>query len=273
MILLIGFFLGNVARVDTKKCSKCLVIREMFWFSKNGAERDGKCGICKECQRAARGVKLQRPLRHHMLDVPGAVSFRQKQPFRRRRGSISQAEWFAKTTPLRREKWWAKKEAKANAVTQRKNRISLMMAERRTHKERHRFYANFFPRHCQHHPEIQLKLFSGKRKCPQCRSEQKLQYRKTDAGREAIRSAKKARKHRQRGGGRLLAADVRRLFILYPACLACGSTKELALEHIVALARGGTNAFENLQVLCNICNSKKGVTTIDYRPRISYETG
>ena len=40
-------------------------------------------------------------------------------------------------------------------------------------------------------------------------------------------------------------------------CLQCGSTEHLEIDHIIPIARGGTNALVNLQVLCRHCNRKK----------------
>lgn len=41
-------------------------------------------------------------------------------------------------------------------------------------------------------------------------------------------------------------------------CNECGATDSLEIDHIVALARGGTNDIDNLQVLCKPCNRSKG---------------
>ena len=49
------------------------------------------------------------------------------------------------------------------------------------------------------------------------------------------------------------------------ACLRCGATDSLSLDHIVPLGSGGDNATSNLQTLCKSCNSSKGNTTKDYR--------
>lgn len=41
-------------------------------------------------------------------------------------------------------------------------------------------------------------------------------------------------------------------------CVACGSTKNLTIDHIVPIKRGGNNSLSNLRTLCQSCNSKKG---------------
>lgn len=40
-------------------------------------------------------------------------------------------------------------------------------------------------------------------------------------------------------------------------CRYCGSTARLEIDHIIPLARGGTNDLDNLQILCRHCNAKK----------------
>lgn len=39
------------------------------------------------------------------------------------------------------------------------------------------------------------------------------------------------------------------------ACTCCGATDDLTRDHIVPLARGGTNHPSNLRTLCRRCNS------------------
>jgi 5-methylcytosine-specific restriction endonuclease McrA len=41
------------------------------------------------------------------------------------------------------------------------------------------------------------------------------------------------------------------------SCAVCGSKKDLAVDHIVPLSQGGTNAISNLQVLCEIHHMEK----------------
>lgn len=47
-------------------------------------------------------------------------------------------------------------------------------------------------------------------------------------------------------------------------CLRCGTHVDLTLDHIIPTSIGGSNDFENLQTLCNRCNSSKGVKAITY---------
>ena len=50
-------------------------------------------------------------------------------------------------------------------------------------------------------------------------------------------------------------------------CLSCGSTERLTIDHIVPLARGGSNKQKNLQTLCHWCNALKGEKIISYNWR------
>lgn len=42
------------------------------------------------------------------------------------------------------------------------------------------------------------------------------------------------------------------------ACVECGSTERLSLDHVWPYSMGGQDTLENLRVLCRSCNSRKG---------------
>jgi 5-methylcytosine-specific restriction endonuclease McrA len=48
-------------------------------------------------------------------------------------------------------------------------------------------------------------------------------------------------------------------------CLRCGAHEDLTVDHVIPLGRGGSNAIENIQPLCAVCNGIKGCETTDYR--------
>ena len=43
-------------------------------------------------------------------------------------------------------------------------------------------------------------------------------------------------------------------------CVKCGNKRNLRFDHNVAVANGGSNEEDNIQLLCNICNLRKGVS-------------
>ena len=40
-------------------------------------------------------------------------------------------------------------------------------------------------------------------------------------------------------------------------CQKCGSTKDLEIDHIYPISKGGKTTFDNLQTLCHRCNMQK----------------
>lgn len=52
-------------------------------------------------------------------------------------------------------------------------------------------------------------------------------------------------------------------------CAKCGAEKNLTIDHVVPICKGGGHNIENLQILCRSCNNKKGAEVIRYaEPRL-----
>jgi hypothetical protein len=63
----------------------------------------------------------------------------------------------------------------------------------------------------------------------------------------------------------ILDKDRNRLLERDKVCLKCGSESKLTIDHVVPISKGGSNDFNNLQILCEKCNSLKGSKIADYR--------
>lgn len=83
---------------------------------------------------------------------------------------------------------------------------------------------------------------------------------------DKARAAQAAVKHRRRArereidGPNFSAKDIALLYREQGgSCAGCGThDPRLEIDHVVAIAKGGTNAPSNLQLLCRSCNSSKG---------------
>jgi 5-methylcytosine-specific restriction endonuclease McrA len=76
----------------------------------------------------------------------------------------------------------------------------------------------------------------------------------------------KRRALRSRAGGSYTKEEWRALKQRYGSkCLRCKRKRRLTPDHVVPIAKGGTSNIDNIQPLCQPCNSQKGTKITDYR--------
>lgn len=80
---------------------------------------------------------------------------------------------------------------------------------------------------------------------------------------EKAKAAKHRRRMRKNTGRNDLSSDqIQAVFEETPFCSYCGCIKNLTLDHVKPLYRGGENTIDNILVCCGPCNSSKGTKTL-----------
>jgi 5-methylcytosine-specific restriction endonuclease McrA len=77
------------------------------------------------------------------------------------------------------------------------------------------------------------------------------------------------RTRKTQAGGSYTVAEWQSLKIQYDyRCLCCGKHEpeiKLCADHVIPVTKGGSSYINNIQPLCQSCNSRKGAKIIDYR--------
>lgn len=61
----------------------------------------------------------------------------------------------------------------------------------------------------------------------------------------------------------IVKESIRRTMIeAQPCCVVCGASDSLHIDHIHPRKNGGTDSLDNLQVLCQTCNTSKGAKSM-----------
>jgi hypothetical protein len=84
--------------------------------------------------------------------------------------------------------------------------------------------------------------------------------RRQDARLDRLRKIRAAEEDAERGRRERLPDEVRAAVWHRDEgrCVRCGSEQELQFDHVIPFSRGGSNATENIQILCGPCNRAKG---------------
>lgn len=74
------------------------------------------------------------------------------------------------------------------------------------------------------------------------------------------------RRTRKQNGGGVSHSQWEEMLDMHDGkCLACGTDKNISMDHVKPLSKGGRHEPSNIQPLCLSCNSSKHTKEIDYR--------
>lgn len=74
--------------------------------------------------------------------------------------------------------------------------------------------------------------------------------------------ARQAEKYRRSGREEQTVRALRSQIVTgWATCAECGSAERLSVDHVHPVILGGTHDFDNLQILCRSCNSRKKART------------
>jgi 5-methylcytosine-specific restriction endonuclease McrA len=93
----------------------------------------------------------------------------------------------------------------------------------------------------------------------------KEKWRKANPESRKIAEARR-RTRKTKAGGSFTLEEWHNLCAKYEfKCLCCKELKPLTADHVIPVSLGGTSNIDNIQPLCQSCNSKKHTGTIDFR--------
>ncbi len=99
--------------------------------------------------------------------------------------------------------------------------------------------------------------------------EQERAWRRKYPERKVAREARRRARKVQAGGSFTAQQWIALKTTYHFTCLCCGRQEpqiKLTADHVIPIAKGGSNTITNIQPLCGPCNSRKNTRIIDYRP-------
>ncbi len=229
----------DLTAADLKKCSRCGIEKPRPEFYKCAACKDGLRGECKRCVAAKQSVyneknadKISAQKRRYRSENLESIQEAKRAYYLRNSDRI-------KEKTRRRELEKPDEVREAHRAYRRKNAASIA--------ERMRLY--------------------WQQNSSKFREKKKRYYQENKSRLQPGRKAAKAR--RRNAAGSVVKADVVWLLEMQRwKCAVCAHSIKKGgyhLDHIMPLARGGTNHRENLQVLCPACNlSKSAKHPVDF---------
>lgn len=235
----------------TKICTKCHAEKPLTEFNLRKASKDGYQPLCRECaherMRAYRNTEEYKTKNraYWTSDRGRAVKRRHWQSERGRITKSKNARKY-RNSEVGKATISAYQSSEAYKQSRTKYRASYRgIAARRAYDRSEQGKAVYR----KYRQSEKGRLSSRYRGCKYYSSEKGL-----------VLARKKANLRRARLLNAIISPiDEKKIYALCNnQCIYCGSTERLTLDHVVALASGGSHTEDNLVVACKSCNSSKG---------------
>lgn len=219
-----------------KRCSKCGEWKSLAAFSKKKTTPDGFQRHCKACNSAYLAVYRAQQ---------GETLLAKKRAYRANNLELERQygrDHYTKNSEARRAYQQEYRAANPDKVRARKQVYRQMNSE---------------------------KIAVHFRAYYQSRAEQRrasvLEWQRNNPDKVAAR-CRRRRARKQGAAGSHTAEQWTALCKQYGnRCLACGAHTKMTADHVIPLAKGGSDDISNIQPLCLSCNASKGTKTVDYR--------
>lgn len=216
----------SMSMEKTKECIICGKFQPVSNFTVNKALKSGLSSFCKDCAAKRRKRYYENDKEHiNKLKRKNRKKYRDKE-------LAYNKEYYQKTRERRLE--IAKKYREDNKEKILKDIRQYNKTHKKENKERNRNYRK-------NNPEKIKKI--------------KNNYRKNNP--ETVQKHRMTRRARKAQNGVFKVFNKELHKLMNSPCVACGSTNQITIDHIIPIARGGTHSIGNLQSLCRSCNSSK----------------
>lgn len=234
-----------------KKCSLCLLWKSFDNFHKDGRTKDGFRSICVDCEI---GTKYPEGLKK----CSKCGQFKYLSDFRKDRRLPDGLRTDCKTCESTRKK----QEYDANTDTHRmRKRQFYQDHKQQRHSYNHKYYDDNTQALCDYQ-----RRYRGTN-AEKLKAQRKIRYADNPDIFKARANIRRVRLDQL--SEHYTAEQWQALCTFYEfACLHCGRRQPdivLSVDHVIPIARGGSNSIRNIQPLCLECNKKKHTKTIDYR--------
>jgi 5-methylcytosine-specific restriction endonuclease McrA len=255
--------------VSTKVCTKCQVEQSIDQFTNDKSRADGLFPQCRMCRKADRHVYY---LDHKEEIFDKSKGWHAANPNASRaikkRYRDTHKEEIKESIQIKRQsdpEYFREKHRRT--YTRNRDKILQKFAEWRViNRERLRQKArNRYQENIEVAREKSRKLYQT-RKDKHAIAVKRWGQNNPDS---LLAIVHRRRAKRYQNGGSYTVQEWKELKSHYNhTCLCCGKQEpeiKLTVDHVIPIARGGTDNIDNIQPLCRKCNASKNVKSTDYR--------